>query len=199
MKRDISKLLNYLKEEGVIIDGDLKKIVDFFNGKVLANFSPSGFGGTTTPWEETLSKKTGIRRSKVNRLVSGLGQLNLLEEERGMGSVAGREYDYGFTKYAYSIMDGETKPEATGRLKGTPRRSELLIALGFYLYCKGDAPPYRRSDDVDDLPDECLTLVVDNPGLIDDELWKQIGNKLEGYTKTLIRRDDGTLELAPKQ
>lgn len=179
-KEDINRLITYLRKEGMVIDEDLLKVGKlFWEKKVIAT---RVFDGVA----DLVAKTTGVKKGKVKRIMMDLSTLRLLKD---------LSYEGKITPYAENIIKG-VKPDVTGRLKRS--RVTLLSILANYLW--DIIEEGEKLEDLEGyLPDECLLLVIENPNLIDEEVWKKLGNRLEGYAKILIRYPDRTFELKRKQ
>lgn len=105
MGENIEKLVEYIEERGTEVDENMKKVLNYFDKKVIVYFYPSGFGHGPADMRilKCLCEKLNIEDREASRITSTLENMGLLGEERGIKSISGSEYIYGFTKRAEHI------------------------------------------------------------------------------------------------
>lgn len=103
VEKNIEKLVEYIEQQGIEVDKNMRKVLDYFDGMDVVLFVRSGFGHSSPDVVNYVSKNLDIPYDNVAKITGQLEMLSLLGTERGMGSIAGREHIYGFTGLARSI------------------------------------------------------------------------------------------------
>ncbi len=102
---DLQVIVNYLKDEGVQVTPGIKKLLEFFKDNYVVTFTHSGFGGSYSDMYKFISEKTEMHRDTVVVNTRKLEDCGVLGTQKGMKSIGGREYEYGFTSLVENLYD----------------------------------------------------------------------------------------------
>ncbi|MBM3200737.1 hypothetical protein FJZ53_07395 [Candidatus Woesearchaeota archaeon] len=101
-KKGIDKLVKHLEKEGIKVNKDVKKVLNYFDGKVVTYFRPSGFGSNSPDLVRHISDSLGMKYEKIEDILWSLESKGFLATEKGMHAISGSEYEYGFSEKAKS-------------------------------------------------------------------------------------------------
>ena len=103
-KKGIERLVKHLeKKEKYKVNGDVKKVLDYFDGMVVTYFRPSGFGHNSPDLVKYISNSLSMEYDKTEDILRDLEGKDLLVTEKGIHSISGSEYEYGFSEKAKQI------------------------------------------------------------------------------------------------
>lgn len=102
-KMGIEKLVNHLKKEGMKVDKDVRKVLNYFDGMVVTYFRPSGFGSDSTEVVRHISDALKMKYERTEDILIYLESKDLLVTEKGIHGLSGAEYEYGFSEKAKMI------------------------------------------------------------------------------------------------
>ncbi|MBI4918710.1 hypothetical protein HY837_02180 [archaeon] len=102
---DLEVVVNYLKNEGIQVTPGMKNLLNYFKDNYVVTFTHSGFGHDSVDVYKFISEKTGMHRDTVVINSRKLEECGVLGTQKGIKSIGGREYEYGFTSLVERLYE----------------------------------------------------------------------------------------------